>query len=128
MPGPFLSIAAVATGGEVGATVRYLTTIVGTGCSTRFPVGTAVVNLAGCLARRVFWWGLLEKEPPAFAHRAVGSLHRLLGRLTTFSAFSVETFSFIRDGSWGSAIPHITLNAVLGIVLVVAGVSLGSTI
>ena len=124
MRGPLLSIAAVAAGGSVGATVRYLTTVAGIRLfGDKYPVGTVVVNLVGCLIAGLLV-GLLERSLRLSHTAQLAVFTGFLGGLTTLSAFSVETFGFIRDGSWGLALPHITLNAVLGIVMVVAGVAM----
>jgi fluoride exporter len=118
-----LSIAAVAAGGSVGATVRYLTVVAGIRIfGTKFPIGTVVVNLVGCLIAGLLV-GLLERSLRLSHTAQLAVFTGFLGGLTTLSAFSVETFSFIRDGSWGIALLHITLNAVLGIAMVAAGVA-----
>jgi CrcB protein len=122
--GPLFSIAAVAAGGSAGATVRYLTTVAGIRIfGTKFPVGTVVVNLVGCLIAGLLV-GLLERSLRLSHTAQLAVFAGFLGGLTTLSAFSVETFSFIRDGSWGIAIAHMTLNAVLGVAMVAAGVAL----
>ena len=121
MRGLMTSVAAVAVGGSVGATVRYLTSVVGTRLfGGSFPVGTVVANLVGCFAAGLLV-GLLERRLVLSPIMELLLFTGFLGALTTLSAFSVETISFVRDGNWGLALTHITLNAVLGIVLAVAG-------
>jgi CrcB protein len=57
-----VSILAVAGGGGVGATLRYLTILAGARIfGTRFPVGTVAVNLAGCFLAGLLV-GLLERR------------------------------------------------------------------
>ena len=118
-----MSIAAVAAGGSVGATVRYLTVVVGARVfGGRFPVGTVVANLVGCFLAGLLV-GLLERRLVLSPTMELAVFTGFLGALTTLSAFSLETMSFLRDGSWGLAVTHIVLNAVLGIVMVVAGLA-----
>ena len=124
MRGPLVSIIAVATGGGVGATVRYLTGVVGIRLfGDKFPIGTVVANLVGCLLAGVLV-GLLERRLVLSPTVQLAVFTGFLGALTTLSAFSVETTSFLRAGSWGLAMTHIVLNAVFGIVMVVAGLAL----
>ena len=107
----------------MGATVRYLTCVVGVRLfGNKFPVGTVIVNVLGCFVAGLLV-GLLERALGALAHYGATVFTGFLGALTTLSAFSVETVAFVRDGSWGLALTHITLNAVLGIVMVVAGLA-----
>lgn len=121
MRGPITSIAAVAAGGSVGATVRYLTCVAGARLfGAKFPVGTVVVNMVGCFLAGLLV-GLLERRLQLSHTMQLAIFTGFLGGLTTLSAFSVETTGFLRNGSWGLAMAHIVLNAVFGIVMVVAG-------
>jgi CrcB protein len=121
MPQPLVSIMAVAGGGGAGATLRYLTTVVGTRLfGTRFPVGTVVVNLGGCLLAGLLV-GLLERRLVLSPTAELLVFTGFLGAFTTLSTFSMETMSLLRDGNWGLAATHVLLNAVLGVVMVAAG-------
>ena len=123
MRGPLLSIAAVAAGGSIGATARYLTAVVGMRLfGDKFPIGTVVANLVGCFIAGLLV-GLLERRLVLSPTMELAIFTGFLGALTTLSAFSVETTGFMRDGNWGLALTHIGLNAVLGIVMVIAGLA-----
>jgi len=103
----------VFVGGGIGATFRYwLQGAVYRFMGTEFPYGTLLVNVLGCFAI-----GLLMA---VFEDRfAVNSGLRLfltigiLGGFTTYSSFSYETVSMLREGSYlaGTAnVVYTTLN------------------
>jgi CrcB protein len=121
MPQPLVSIVAVAGGGSVGATLRYLTTLVGTRAfGTRFPVGTVAVNLVGCLLAGLLV-GLVERRLVLSPTVELLVFTGFLGAFTTLSTFSIETLALFRNGSWGLAALNVVLNTVLGIAMVVVG-------
>ena len=121
MPQPLVSILAVAGGGGLGATLRYLTVLAGIRLfGTRFPVGTVFVNLAGCFVAGLLV-GLLEQRLILSPTVQLLIFTGFLGAFTTLSTFSVETMGLFRTGSWGLAATNVILNAGLGIVMVVVG-------
>lgn len=104
----------------MGAILRYLTALWLAGAS--FPFATLLVNVVGsfCIGLTA---GLMEKGSWIEAHRhfvAVG----LLGALTTFSTFSLETIGLIRTGQHGAAAISIMLNVALALVAARAGLAL----
>jgi len=118
-----MSIAAVAAGGSIGATARYLTAVVGVRLfGDKFPVGTVIANLVGCFIAGLLV-GLLERRLVLSPTMELAIFTGFLGALTTLSAFSVETTSFLRESNWTLALTHIGLNAVLGIAMVIAGLA-----
>ena len=44
------------------------------------------------------------------------------GGFTTFSTFSFETISLLREGNYGYALTYILLSVLLGVVAVAAGI------
>jgi len=48
----------------------------------------------------------------------------MLGALTTFSTFSLETVTMLQGGLWGRAFANVTLNALLCLAATVAGMVL----
>ncbi len=112
----------VGAGGFVGAILRYAMALWLAGAS--FPYATLAVNVVGsfgigCVA------GVLEKGSWTDAHRhfvAVG----LLGALTTFSTFSLETISLMRGGQHGVAAASVLLNVALALLAARAGLALAS--
>ena len=119
---------AVAIGGALGSIarhgvnhlmhVRWMT--------TRFPAGTAVVNLLGCLVIGVLA-GLLASDRIALRPNwrefiFVG----VLGGFTTFSTFGLDTFLLARTHSIGQAAVNVVLQVAGGLVVVWLGYHLGT--
>ena len=97
---------AVALGGMVGATLRYLTMIAATRMFGHgFPYGTLIVNVAGSFAMGVLvasmalTWNA-SQETKLFL--AVG----LLGSFTTFSTFSLDVYTLYERGAYGPLVTY----------------------
>jgi CrcB protein len=96
----------IAAGGAVGAVGRYsISTWITQRASTLFPWGTIAVNVIGCLLMGVLTRLLLESNVGAEYRMAI--LVGVLGALTTFSTFSMETFNLLNDGQWGRACGYV---------------------
>lgn len=90
----------VAVGGVIGAVGRYwLSGAVSRLSYGRFPYGTLVVNLVGCLLIGFIMTLALERFSWSSELR-VFLVVGILGSFTTFSAFSYETMSLLREGSY----------------------------
>ncbi len=112
----------IGLGGFIGAVLRYtLSGLAQTlSRSMTFPYGTLAVNLIGCLligllSQLVETRGLLGPEARMF------SIVGLLGALTTFSAYGLETLMLLEDSLYWHAGLNILGNTTLGLVAVVAG-------
>jgi fluoride exporter len=95
-----IKVLLVALGGAVGSVLRYLASGIAQDLfrSATFPVGTLLVNLAGCLL--IGAGSQLAESRGAFADTTRVLLFvGVLGGFTTFSAFSNETFNLFRAGS-----------------------------
>ena len=117
-------VLAIGLGGLLGTMARFgLSNLVQRVSGISFPLGTLVVNVAGCLAIGVVVYFTEDRQ-------SVGPAARLfltagvLGGFTTFSAFGVETASLIREGNYWSAGLNVGLSVVLGLGAVWAGRSL----
>ncbi len=116
---PLSIVLAVGTGGFFGAILRFLiSTWVQKLSPTLFPVGTLSVNVIGSF---VIGFLALYFENIVSPHQKALLVTGMLGALTTFSTFSLETVTMIQDGLWGRAAANVTLNAVLCITATIIG-------
>lgn len=96
--------------GAAGAAVRWSVHEVLPSDPGRFPWGTFVVNVVGCLLIGLFA-RRLARDSDAWAGIVVGGL----GGLTTFSAFAVETRLLLADERQGVAIAYVAVTLLVGI-------------
>ncbi len=111
----------VALGGALGSVARYaVSTLAASAGAARFPLGTLLVNVAGCLAIGAFLGAAQSREwllGPARLFVVVG----LLGGFTTYSAFGWETYALARERGAGPAALNVALQLALGLGAVWAG-------
>lgn len=108
-----LTLLAVAVGGAVGAWARLgLADLLPTEPG-RWPWGTFVANIAGCLLLGYAGTRLMERLPPSTYRRPfVGT--GVCGGLTTFSAFQLEVVELGRDGHVALAVTYLVVSIALG--------------
>jgi len=110
----------IGLGSFIGGVSRYLLSqLIQNKALTSFPWGTLTVNVIGCLLIGIVF-GISERSGLTNEWRlflATG----LLGGFTTFSAFSYESISLIRDGQAGSALLYIGCSIVLGLLATYGG-------
>ena len=108
------TITLVGIGGAIGSILRYLASyLINNKFLSTFPVGTMVVNITGCFLIGVVF-AFAEKNSISPEWRfflATG----ICGGYTTFSTFSLESFSLIREGHTAYALTYIIGSVVLGI-------------
>ncbi|MDO9138686.1 MAG: fluoride efflux transporter CrcB [Lutibacter sp.] len=113
----------IGTGSFIGGVLRYaLSQFVQTKFLSAFPFGTLGVNILGCFAIGIVF-ALSEKtnmSPEMRLFLATG----ICGGFTTFSAFSNETFSLMRDGQLFYASAYITSSVLFGLLATFIGYSL----
>jgi CrcB protein len=118
---------AVAVGGALGSAARHGVNhlVHARWLTTRFPIGTVVVNLVGCfvigllaallasnrLALRMYWREFVF----------VG----VLGGFTTFSTFGLDTLLLSRTHSAGQALANVAAQVIGGLFAVWIGYRLG---
>ncbi|GAB4332352.1 MAG: fluoride efflux transporter CrcB [Calditrichia bacterium] len=89
-----------------------------------FPYGTLGVNMLGC-----FFIGLLSAM--AESHHLFSPQVRLLvfvgflGSFTTYSTFSLETFSLLRDTQYLNAFFNLAIHIIMGLLGVWLGLNIG---
>lgn len=117
----------VALGGAAGSVARYLLTgaVLARSGDWRFPVGTFLVNVLGCLA--VGLLGALAVRHDSFSPETRALLFAgLAGGFTTFSAFGLETFDLLRRGETLVAGAYVVASVVAGLLVLWLGFSVGS--
>lgn len=94
--------------GGLGAVLRFLLDdLVGRLVTSRFPLGTLLVNLSGSFALGLVV-GNFGTDSPAALVLGTG----LLGGFTTFSTHAVETLRLVLiDGRWRAAVLNVGLTA-----------------
>ncbi|TMV89518.1 fluoride efflux transporter CrcB [Thioclava sp. BHET1] len=118
-----ITVLQVALGGALGASGRYL---VGVGMMRSFgshqmPLGVITVNIIGSFLMGALVVFLGDKQLTHWnAFLATG----FLGGFTTFSSFSLETYSLIERGNVTLAATYVALSVGAGLVGLVAGVHL----
>lgn len=120
---------AVGIGGCTGALLRfYISSAVSRAAGEDLAfVGTLAVNLIGC-----FLIGMLAIIVARTTHLSPHSqrvlITGLLGSLTTFSTFSLDSVTLLQQGRVGAAIGNILTNVVLGLLLVWLGMQLAGAV
>ncbi|MEZ6128660.1 MAG: fluoride efflux transporter CrcB [Planctomycetaceae bacterium] len=115
---------AVGFGGFVGAVLRFYLSgaiIKATGNEFSF-VGTLVVNLVGCFAIGILWTLTLKTNTlsPVMQRCLITGL---LGSLTTFSTFSLDSLQLLQSGRVSAAVLNVTANVLIGLLLVWLGMA-----
>jgi len=117
----------IALGSALGGVARYWCSLaVATATGSAFPWGTMTVNVVGSALIGVAL-GVIEPESrwqlPAATRDFINHFFMIgvLGGFTTFSSFSLQTLTLIREQHWGQA----GANVALSVVLCLLAVSLG---
>lgn len=100
----------VAIGGATGASARWVLGEIIERDPATFPWATFVVNIVGCLAI-----GLAARRLTRGSDVWLGLVIGLLGGLTTFSAFAVETRDLVDAGHPGLALVYVASTVSVGV-------------
>jgi CrcB protein len=120
-----LNIIIVGSGGFIGSVLRYL---IGIGIhallrSATFPYGALAANLIGCLLIGLLN-GLADERVLLSPQTRLFLFTGMLGGFTTFSTFSLDTFTIMRDHdtfALAFAALHIFSHVALGLAAVYLG-------
>lgn len=119
---------AVGAGGFIGAVMRFG---ISKGCvllfGARFPWGTLVANALGAFAIGFLAASFAGRMSAAPWVRTL-ILTGLLGALTTFSSFSLETLNLVQDGETVRSALNIVANVSMSLFLVWIGYHLGEIV
>lgn len=123
----FGTLASVALGGAIGASLRFLA---GVGVlrligPSSFPVAILSVNVIGSLLMGVF---VVLAAQRGLTHLSPFVMTGLLGGFTTFSAFSLEAVTLYERGDIAQAALYIALSVGLSIAGLMAGLFLARSI
>lgn len=114
---------AIGLGSFIGGIARYLVTLLIQNKSlSSFPYGTMGVNIIGCFLIGVIY-GLSERGNLNGEWRlflATG----IMGGFTTFSSFSNDTVSMLRDAEYLQAFSYIGFSVIIGLAATFGGISL----
>ncbi len=105
-----LTILAVASGGAIGATLRFLiNNAVNKSFIHTLPLGTLTVNLLGSLLIGTLF-AYFHLNSALSPHLKTFLTTGLLGALTTYSTFAIESFFLLESGQYGHAFANMALN------------------
>ncbi len=109
----FYIITSVAIGGMIGALSRFfISTYINRLLGTSFAYGTLSVNILGSF---IIGFLFLYFEQIISPNIKAMLMTGLLGALTTFSTFSLETLLMIQEGLYTKALLNILLNVILSL-------------
>jgi CrcB protein len=127
---PMIAYLWVALGGALGSVGRYwLGGIVSGKFGETFPWGTIFVNVTGSFLIGIFFAlasseGRMDSQSRIFTTQFL--MYGICGGYTTFSSFSLQTLTLLREREWLYAGGNILLSVVLCMIAVWLGYLLGS--
>jgi CrcB protein len=118
----------IGLGGFAGAISRYLVDgFVTDRTAGAFPWGTLAVNLSGSFVLGLLFAMTAERAIlPADIRGPV--MIGFIGAYTTFSTFMLESWVLIENGSYASAVANLGGSVLLGLLAVIAGLTVGRAI
>lgn len=120
-----IQILAIAAGGSLGAVLRFwVANRVYAWVGRDFPYGTLAVNVIGSLLMGLLFVLFLNRIDLQPEWRA-GILVGVLGAFTTFSTFSLETFTLLEQGRVVAALINITISVLACVTATWLGIVMG---
>jgi len=112
----------IGAGGAIGAVGRHLLgALVVRHVNWGFPMSTFLVNLSGC-----FFIGILYGIATRYAWLTMEwrlfLITGICGGYTTFSSFSFESISLVRQGNYSYFFLYVIGSVILGLLATVAGI------
>lgn len=114
----------VALGGAIGSVARF---IIGKWLvSNIFPWGTFVVNITGCFFIGILW-ALSMKNPTIPDHIKLFLMTGVCGGFTTFSTFSIESVTLLREGKISLFLAYSLGSLIIGFLATFSAIKLLGT-
>jgi len=114
---------AVAVGGALGACLRYALALGFTPLDSRFPIATFTANALGSFLMGLGFILIVERA-------VLGDLWRhflligLLGAFTTFSTFSIESLSLLKNELYLMAALYVLASVVMSLLFASMGIAI----
>jgi len=116
-----IKVLLIGLGGGLGSILRYLTQELSVRIlPVTFPFGTFFVNVIGCFVIGLLF-ALTEKFAGFSAEWRLFLITGVCGGYTTFSTFSLESFSLVKEGNYAYFLVYVLASVVVGILATVAG-------
>ncbi len=114
--------------GAAGTIARYwISGLIQRNVTTAFPLGTAAVNIIGCLFFGLLW-AFVENRLSITGQMRMIIFVGFFGAFTTFSSFVFETGQLLDESQWLWAAGNILFQNVIGLTCVLAGLAVGKLI
>ncbi|MDO8462368.1 MAG: fluoride efflux transporter CrcB [Deltaproteobacteria bacterium] len=115
----------IGLGGGLGAIARYRLSgwVLHQTVDWKFPAGTFLVNVVGCLAAGLLA-GLVEKQDLFTPETRIFLFTGILGGFTTFSAFGLETIYLFQRHEFFLASLNIALSVLCGLLAIGLGLKI----
>jgi CrcB protein len=112
----------VTAGSAIGGLLRYVLTRMTLTISAGIPYGTILINVLGSFV--IGYFAALTMHSGRYAVSDNVRLFVMVGvcgGFTTFSSFSLQTFTLLQEGAWGKALINVAASVVLCMAAVTAG-------
>lgn len=122
-----LSILLVFIGGGVGALMRYGVTAVASSFGWHGRMATLLVNIVGSF---LLGWIATRYSAPIQRDNSIRLLLAvgLCGGFTTFSTFSMDTVTLLKNGAWLQALGYVFLSLILSFLALGLAIHLASNL
>jgi CrcB protein len=111
----------IGLGGGIGSICRYLVQVLITRhFASTFPAGTLLVNITGCFIIGLLF-GLGNRHAWLTLEWRLFLITGICGGYTTFSSFSYESISLIREGNYLYFLSYVLLSVALGLLATFGG-------